>query len=81
MVQANQWVAAGYKTLEDLKAKAQLTENQKIGIEHYHDFAQRIPRTEVAMHGAIVEKAAREIDETIHTTVMGSYRRVSIRLR
>jgi DNA polymerase IV len=42
-----EWIQAGYKTLDDLKAHAHLTDNQRIGIEHYHDFLTRIPRDEV----------------------------------
>jgi len=33
--QAQRWIAAGYKTLEDLLEKAELTENQRVGVEHY----------------------------------------------
>ncbi|TGZ76881.1 hypothetical protein EX30DRAFT_356526 [Ascodesmis nigricans] len=75
IVQANKWIAAGYKTLEDLREKAQLSENQKIGIEYYDDFALSIPRVEVERHGEIVAKAAEEIDTALQTEVMGSYRR------
>jgi DNA polymerase IV len=42
-----EWIQAGYKTLDDLKAHAHLTDNQRIGIEHYQDFLARIPRDEV----------------------------------
>lgn len=34
--QARRWIAAGYKSLEDLLQKAKLTENQRIGVEHYN---------------------------------------------
>lgn len=33
--QAQRWIAAGYKSLDDLLKKAKLTQNQRIGVEHY----------------------------------------------
>ncbi|KAF3905472.1 hypothetical protein ABW20_dc0106453 [Dactylellina cionopaga] len=60
LVQARKFVAAGYKTLEDVKKSAVLTEPQRIGVEHYEDFAQRIPREEVAEHGEIVAEAIKK---------------------
>jgi DNA polymerase IV len=72
---ASKWVRQGYKTLEDLLAKADLTENQKIGIEHYEDFQQRIPRAEVEQHGALVRRELRKIDPAFEVIVGGSYRR------
>ncbi|KAJ6259134.1 hypothetical protein Dda_6031 [Drechslerella dactyloides] len=77
LVQARKFVAAGYKTLDDVKAHATLTDPQRIGLEHYHDFQQRIPRTEVASHGAIVAAALAEIDDAATSHIMGSYRRGS----
>jgi DNA polymerase IV len=73
--QANKWMQAGYRTLGDLTSKAKLTENQKHGIEHYEDFAARIPRDEVAAHGTLVRDALKQIDPAFEATVMGSYRR------
>ncbi|EUC47441.1 hypothetical protein COCMIDRAFT_24607 [Bipolaris oryzae ATCC 44560] len=75
LVHANKWIQAGYRTLEDLKTKATLSENQKIGLEHYHDFNSRIPRAEVEAHGATVAAALKEIDPEFSATIMGSYRR------
>lgn len=75
LVQANKWIQAGHRTLEDLQTKAKLTESHKIGIEHYADFNSRIPRAEVEAHGAIVISALRQIDDKFQATVMGSYRR------
>ncbi|KAF1956205.1 hypothetical protein CC80DRAFT_472922 [Byssothecium circinans] len=73
--QANKWIQAGYRTLHDLVAKARLTDSQKIGVEHYTDFAQRIPRAEVEAHGKHVESALHALDPDFEVTVMGSYRR------
>ncbi|KAF9695729.1 hypothetical protein EKO04_005811 [Ascochyta lentis] len=75
LVQANKWIQAGHRTLEDLSTKAKLIESQKIGLEHYSDFNSRIPRAEVAAHGAIVINALKEIDPSLRATIMGSYRR------
>jgi DNA polymerase IV len=75
IVQANKWVSLGYRSLEDLQNKAKLSESQKIGIEHYTDFNSRIPRSEVAKHGALVQAALRKLDPSFEATVMGSYRR------
>lgn len=75
LVQANKWIQAGYRTLEDLQTKATITDSQKIGIEHYKNFNSRIPREEVEAHGAFVKVALRKIDPKFEATVMGSYRR------
>ncbi|EUC28966.1 hypothetical protein COCCADRAFT_8760 [Bipolaris zeicola 26-R-13] len=75
LAHANKWIQAGHRTLDDLKTKTTLSENQKIGLEHYHDFNSRIPRAEVEVHGAIVAAALKEIDPEFSATIMGSYRR------
>ncbi|KAL8815484.1 MAG: hypothetical protein Q9223_005376 [Gallowayella weberi] len=73
--QASQWINAGYRTLEDLKTKATLTKNQKIGIDHMDDFATRITRKQVEHHGQIVRDAIAKADPNIQVTIGGSYRR------
>ena len=35
VTQAQRWVAAGYKSLDDLLNKAKLSHSQRIGVEHY----------------------------------------------
>ena len=72
---ASRWTALGYRTLDDLKVKAQLTKNQRVGVEHYDDLNTRIPRDEVARHGKIVRDAAFSIDKAIEIIIGGSYRR------
>ena len=74
-VQAQRWIAQGHRTLEDLKTKADLTPNQKVGLEHYDDFQQRIARQEVAQHAAIVQAALKAADPELEAIVGGSYRR------
>lgn len=75
LVQANKWIQAGYRTLDDLRTKAKLTESNKIGVEHYKDFNSRISRAEVEGHGAVVIKELLKIDPKFKATIMGSYRR------
>lgn len=74
LVQANKWIQAGHRTLDDL-TRVKLTDSQKIGLKHYHDFNARIPRAEVAAHGAIVIAALHHLSPTAIATIMGSYRR------
>lgn len=75
LVQASKWVAQGYRSLEDLREKASLTKNQRIGVERYHDFAKRIPRKEVEEHGAVVRRAVQAVDKDMQVVIAGSYRR------
>lgn len=76
-VQASNWVRQGYTTLDELLRSADLTENQKIGIEHFEDFQQRIPRAEVAKHGEIVQTSLQDLEPAFQVTIGGSYRRGS----
>ena len=73
--QASKWVDAGYTTIDELVAKAELTQNQKIGIEHYEDFNSRIPRAEVEALGSVVRETLLKIDPSFEVIVGGSYRR------
>lgn len=73
--QASKWIEQGFKTLDDLTKKADLTDNQRIGIEHYADFALQIPRDEIRKHGDIVKNAALALNSGLEVHLMGSYRR------
>ena len=75
LVQANKWIQAGHRTLDDLMTNAKLTDSQKIGVQHYDDFSSRIPRAEVEAHGDYVRDTLRKIDPEFQITIMGSYRR------
>lgn len=72
---ASTWIAQGHHTLEDLLQHVDLTYNQRVGIEHYSDFNQRIPRSEVAQHGEIVKRALLTVDPQLELIIGGSYRR------
>lgn len=75
--QAQQWIAQGYRTLDDVKTKAKLNSSQRVGIEHFDDLNTRIPRREVAALGAVVRKTAAQIDANVELIIGGSYRRGS----
>lgn len=75
--QAHKWIQAGHRTLDDLVAKVKLTDNQKIGIEHFDDFVTRIPRAEVEAHGEYVRKELRRLDPGFGIIIGGSFRRGS----
>lgn len=75
MAQASRWYAQGYRTLEDLRQKAKLSTNQKVGIDHYDDLNTRIPRLEVEALGSFVKAAAEKMTEGLELIIGGSYRR------
>ncbi|KFA63156.1 hypothetical protein S40285_03286 [Stachybotrys chlorohalonatus IBT 40285] len=75
LAQAQQWIGQGFRTLDDLKQGARLTENQRVGVDHYDDLNARIPRREVAALGAVVKDAARKVDPRMELIIGGSYRR------
>lgn len=47
-------ILKGCHTLDDVKEKVILTKQQQIGLKHYDDFLDRIPRNEVKEIGEIV---------------------------
>ncbi|KAE8394303.1 hypothetical protein BDV23DRAFT_169637 [Aspergillus alliaceus] len=75
ILQASRWLAQGYKSIADLRTKASLTPQQRIGVDHYRDFSQRIPRKEVETHGEIVKRAVQKADPGMQVIISGSYRR------
>jgi DNA polymerase IV len=77
-VQASRWVAKGFRSLEDLRTKADLSKNQQIGVERYYDFQERIPRAEVEAHGEIVRRAIHRADSDINVIIGGSFRRGAV---
>jgi DNA polymerase beta len=62
------------RSIEDLRAnKNLLNENQKIGLTHYEDFLERIPRKEMTQHVRFIKKIVKPFKITMD--VVGSYRR------
>ncbi|RFU79226.1 dna polymerase iv, partial [Trichoderma arundinaceum] len=72
---AEQWIAQGWRTLEDVRRHAKLTPSQMVGMEHYDDLNTRIPRKEVTALGDFVKKTAARIDPAVQLIIGGSYRR------
>lgn len=72
---AQSWFQQGFRTLEDLKAKANLTKQQKIGLKHFDDLEDRMPREEVEQIAAVVETAALFVEPKVKVELCGSYRR------
>lgn len=52
-----------------------LNDNQKIGLQFYEDFLERIPRAEMKKHETKILALLKEIDPSIEGVVVGSYRR------
>lgn len=75
--QAQRWISQGFRTLDDVRTKAQLSANQLVGINHFEDLNARIPRSEVQKMGDVVKAAAYQIDPQVEVIVGGSYRRGS----
>ena len=72
---ASRWIAQGHRTLDDLRRRAALTPNQRLGLERYDDLNTRIPRAEVAAMAEYVRAAAAGVDGAVELLVGGSYRR------
>ena len=73
--QAAIWIAKGRQSLEDVMKNEELTENQKVGIEHYNDFQTPIPRAEVQEHETFVKEKASTLSPLLEIIIGGSYRR------
>uniref|UniRef100_A0A4W5K7M2 DNA polymerase n=1 Tax=Hucho hucho TaxID=62062 RepID=A0A4W5K7M2_9TELE len=65
----------GFRTLEDIRTKANLNHNQIIGLKHYDDFLDRMPREEAAAFEKTVKEAAKFLDPGLLAMACGSYRR------
>ncbi|XP_035492874.2 DNA polymerase lambda [Scophthalmus maximus] len=72
---AQLWYQQGFRTLEDIHTKANLSNTQKIGLKHYNDFLDRMPREEAAAIGKMVRDATQAIDPGLLAVACGSYRR------
>ncbi|XP_072335818.1 DNA polymerase lambda isoform X2 [Scyliorhinus torazame] len=72
---AQMWYQQGFRTLDDIHTKASLTKQQTIGLKHYHDFLDRMPRDEAAEIEKTVSDMAHSINPTLIALACGSYRR------
>eukprot|EP01061_Rhynchopus_euleeides_P001449 TRINITY_DN11025_c0_g1_i1.p1 TRINITY_DN11025_c0_g1~~TRINITY_DN11025_c0_g1_i1.p1 ORF type:complete len:370 (+),score=115.96 TRINITY_DN11025_c0_g1_i1:95-1204(+) len=72
-------VDKGYTTLQDLHDKGELqgfTHHQKLGVQYYDDFLQKIPYAEVALLAEAAGRIARSrVDTSLILTPCGSHRR------
>nr|XP_020451914.1 DNA polymerase lambda [Monopterus albus] len=72
---AQLWYQQGFRTLEDIATKAHLSNVQKIGLKHYEDFLDRMPREEAAAIEKVVRDATQALDPGLVAITCGSYRR------
>ncbi|XP_074647174.1 DNA polymerase lambda-like isoform X2 [Tubulanus polymorphus] len=72
---ARSWFQMGLRTLDDLKLKGNLTKQQQIGLKHYDDLLDRMPRTEAAEIETVVRNACIEFDPGLIAMACGSFRR------
>ncbi|OPJ84298.1 DNA polymerase lambda isoform A [Patagioenas fasciata monilis] len=72
---AQMWYQQGFRTLDDIRAKATLTSQQAVGLKHYKDFLERMPREEAAEIEQTVRRAALALQPGLVCVACGSYRR------
>uniref|UniRef100_A0A8C9KYT2 DNA polymerase n=1 Tax=Panthera tigris altaica TaxID=74533 RepID=A0A8C9KYT2_PANTA len=72
---AQMWYQQGFRTLEDIRSQASLTTQQTIGLKHYDDFLERIPREEAAEIEQTVRESAQAFTPGLLCVACGSYRR------
>ncbi|XP_062865816.1 DNA polymerase lambda [Trichomycterus rosablanca] len=72
---AQLWYQQGFRTLEDIRTKATLTHTINIGLKHYDDFLDRMPRSEAAAIEKTVKEAAHSVNPELLVVACGSYRR------
>ncbi|NXK54548.1 DPOLL polymerase, partial [Chauna torquata] len=72
---AQMWYQQGFRTLDDIRTKASLTSQQAVGLKHYEDFLERMPREEAAEIELTVRQAALALKPGLVCVACGSYRR------
>ncbi|NWI41758.1 DPOLL polymerase, partial [Picathartes gymnocephalus] len=72
---AQMWYQQGFRTLDDIRTKATLTSQQAVGLKHYTDFLERMPREEAAQIEQTVRQAALALKPGLVCVACGSYRR------
>jgi DNA polymerase lambda len=79
-VKATELVKEGFKTIQELrdglkKNPKLLNDKQTIGLKHYEDLIERIPREEMLEHKDIIEGLKPHEMEEYDTEIVGSFRR------
>ncbi|XP_037660529.1 DNA polymerase lambda isoform X3 [Choloepus didactylus] len=72
---AQMWYQQGFRSLEDIRSKAFLTTQQAIGLKHYDNFLERMPREEAAEIEQMVRESAQALNPRLLCVACGSYRR------
>ncbi|NXS58449.1 DPOLL polymerase, partial [Brachypteracias leptosomus] len=72
---AQMWYQQGFRTLDDVRTKATFTSQQAVGLKHYSDFLERMPRGEAAEIEQTVRRAALALNPGLVCVACGSYRR------
>lgn len=72
---AQMWYQQGFRTLDDIRSKATLSSQQAVGLKHYADFQERMPREEAAQIEQTVRQAALAVKPGLVCVACGSYRR------
>ncbi|XP_062988589.1 DNA polymerase lambda isoform X2 [Elgaria multicarinata webbii] len=72
---AQMWYQQGFRTLDDIRTKASPTSQQAVGLKHYEDFLERMPRAEAAEIEQTVREAAQSIKPGLVSVACGSFRR------
>lgn len=64
------------KSIAELRENTHLlNDKQKLGLIHYEDFLERIPRQEMTTHSRFIKKTIKSLKLHIDTDIVGSYRR------
>ncbi|OCT71681.1 DNA polymerase lambda [Xenopus laevis] len=72
---AQSWYQQGFRTLDDIRTKGNLTAQQAIGLKHYDDFLDRMPRDEAGKIAQTVREMAHSLNPELISVACGSYRR------
>ena len=75
-----EWVEKGVGNIEDLRNLVQdgtiiLDEKQTIGLDHYEDLLEKIPRKEIGIFGDLISMGVETYDPEAEVHIVGSYAR------
>lgn len=72
---AEKWVQQGCRTLDDVRSRSDLTTQQEIGLKHFGDFLEKMPRSEAEAIANTVKETALQIQPGLEVIPCGSFRR------